>query len=121
MLEVKVSSRAGTELSKKYIAILYRDTSSGNWKVFDFRSGDFDYEVAAVEKELENPAPFPKVQVHHRRHAYWLTMAGKPLAAKEALLQAKDINEKDPVKDAAKFTASVEKSLEILEKILQGN
>ena len=48
-------------------------------------------------------------------------MAGKPLAAKEALLQAKDINEKDPVKDAAKFTASVEKSLEILEKILQGN
>ena len=79
LLSMKVASKAGTELNKKYIALCYKDKISGLWKVFEFlESGnDAAYESMEAEKSLGD-TKYVKAQYNYRRYGYWLMMAGKP-------------------------------------------
>lgn len=116
LLHMKLSSKGGTELNKRYIVLCYKDKTSGTWKVFEFRESgdDAEYEALAAKKDL-NDTQYSKAQYNYRRYGYWLMRAGKPSEARKAFKQAFDINTKDPDAKPIEF----QKYVNITDRILE--
>lgn len=116
LISLKVSSKGGFELNRKYIVICYRDKISNTWKVFEFRESgnDFEYEAAQSKRDIDENIFDIKLQYKYRHYGYWSMMAGKPSEAKMAFQKAFDINKEDPDTEQYKFG----KYLNIINRIL---
>jgi len=115
LLRVKVLSKAGTELVKKYIVICYKEKKTNLWKVFEMRTSvdDLNYEVEAAKKNLGNTR-FVKNQYNYNRYGYWLMMTGRIVEARDSFTKAIEIDKKDPGRTKIDFN----KSLQIANSIL---
>lgn len=104
LLRIKAQSEAGTELTKKYMLIVYKDRLSETWKVFQFRESvdTSEYQIF-FKKRLGNTRPavgLPiKDQFNYKNYGYWLIMDGMLSAAKSAFLKASELNKIDPAPD----------------------
>lgn len=94
-LNMKVTSKGGFSLNKKYMIICYKSAKLGNWKVFGFREAiDVELEVLGAKDRLTD-TKYTKAQYNYRNYGYWLLMAGKPLEARKSFLKALELNGKN--------------------------
>lgn len=87
LIQAKVQSKGGMQLSEKYLLVSYRGKQTGRWRVWEMReiSGiDVDHEIDAAKTSLGDTKYVPD-QVNYRNYGYWLALGGKILAAKQAL------------------------------------
>jgi|ERR1700730_10336330 len=81
LIQAKVQSQEGGELTEKYLLISYRDKQSGKWRVWAFikiAGIDVDHEIEAAKEALKQHA-------NYRNYAFWLGIGGRLLTAKQAL------------------------------------
>jgi hypothetical protein len=81
LVQAKIQSQEGGELTEKYLLISYRDKQSGRWRVWAFvkiAGIDVDHEIEAAREALKEYA-------NYRNYAFWLGIGGRLLAAKQAL------------------------------------
>lgn len=120
LLQVKVQSKAGMPLTKKYILISYKDRSLGKWKVYEFReleATSIEHEVEAAKRDLGN-TKYVKDQFNYRRYSYWLVLVGKLQEAKNALQVASDLNKRQP--DSSFDEDQWKENMRIIERIMGG-
>jgi hypothetical protein len=120
LLAMKAVTRAGTIQHLKYLAISFKDTTSGNWKIlstFD-NAGDDSGSSLDIDQQIEYfKKRLPDTSIHSARHNYatygeWLLFGGRITEAKSALETAKTVsptgdivdtqlknNQGDPVRD----------------------
>lgn len=119
ILQVKLQSKAGTELSKRYILVAYKDISSGKWKVFDFReSADLEYEMNAAKSNIGD-TQYIKDQHNYRNYAYWAVLAGKLRVAREAYQKAAEVNRSNP--DSYVSQEAFDRNVEFISSIIPPN
>lgn len=115
-LQVKLQSKAGMELSKRYIMVVYKDISSGKWKVFDFReSADLEYEMNAAKNTIGDTKHI-KDQYNYRRYAYWAVLAGRLRIAREAYKKAAELHRSNP--DLRTSQGEFDRNIELIDRII---
>lgn len=114
-------SEAGIPQKKTYLLISYKDTSSGQWKIFDFReTTDTELEafIACKEPDIEvivGDEVLQSAQYNYFHCGYWSAMTGKLLKSKEAFQRAVELNKQDSDKHVSRKT--LEDSVEAIRKI----
>ncbi len=113
LLQVKVQSKAGTELSKQYILIAYKEISSSTWKVWEFREAGDALANAAYFKDIidRKDYKYTNRSVELMHWAYWLILGGKLAEARQAYADYKESSKTDDVKGAfqTKYGGSIAK------------
>ena len=81
LVQAKVQSEGGAQLTQKYLLVSYSDKESGRWRVWAFikiAGIDVDHEIQAAREALKEYA-------NYRNYAFWLGIGGRLLAAKQTL------------------------------------
>jgi hypothetical protein len=122
LMQITELTGAGSRKKKKYLLLSYRDTFSGEWKIFDFREfTDTELEalIACKDPDCEIVAGgevLRSAQYNYFQCGYWSTLAGKLLRAREAFLKALELNEKKPDKNISQKV--LENYMESIKRII---
>ena len=104
LLQVKIQSKAGTELSKQYILIAYKRIDSGEWKVWQFaEANDAEKSMLFFKGILDRKDyKYTNRSIELMHFGYWATMAGKLNAAKSAYDEYLETSKIDSLKPITK-------------------
>lgn len=120
-MEIKVVSKGGTPLLKKYLLISYKDQSTNQWKVYDFmESHDAEYEAQQYCKNVETLSDIERkigwpLKFKYLGCGQWSASAGKLIQAKNAFIKASELNEHT---EKRMYRDDPLKNIEVIKKIL---
>jgi hypothetical protein len=121
LLQITQITETGNPKNKKYLLISYKDTVSGQWKIFDLREStdteleafiackDPDIQVIAGDEVLQS------AQYNYFQCGYWSAMTGKLLKSEEAFQKALELNKQDSDKHISQ--SDLENYLKVIRKI----
>lgn len=116
--EIKVLSKAGISLTKRYLLVEYRDRHVNKWKVLGFTEGvDLSHEVSASLSFLNDPAMPLSKQNRYRLYAHWLLMSGQINAAEKNFQEAANLNMAHPAMGPYEDQPSYDHKVEIIRRI----
>ena len=86
LMQVKVQSKAGTELSKQFVIVAYKQTGTVNWKVWEFREASDALANMAYFKDILDRKDYKYTNRSSEltHYAFWAVLAGKLTDAKQA-------------------------------------
>ena len=100
LLQASVQSQSGSPLTEKYLLVSYRPSQNGKWKVWKLAritKESVEDNIAGYQNGIQGTeSRYMPIQYYYRHYGYWLCIAGKLRAGKQALETALQLDQRAP-------------------------